>query len=235
MSPGQRERVLVAGSSGPIGAAVATYLDTIGFEVVRLDRTDGRPSPDIAIDLCAEELDSVLQAECDSFGPFTHVIHVAGGAGEWEARHPLEFPPLAEARRTIEDNLVSALALARWTSTANGIESMVIVSSINGRRPFGIPAYSAGKAGLEGLVAASVLPLASAGVRINLLTLGTIDHEAVRRLHANDDHFDELLSKSPLGRFALLSDVCAAVEFLLTNRSMNGAELVVDASQRWAT
>lgn len=235
MSRGKRGRVLVAGSSGPIGAAVAMHLESVGFEVVRLDRVNARQSPDIVIDLCADELDSVLQHQIDAFGAFTHVIHVAGGAAEWEVRHPDEFPSMIEARRTIDDNLLSALALLSWTSRARGTESMVIVSSINGQRPFGIPAYSAGKAGLDGLVGASVLPLASAGLRINLLTLGTIDHETVRERHADDEHFRHLLSKAPLGRFAALPDVCDAVEFLLTNRSVNGAELVVDAAQRWAT
>ena len=72
------------------------------------------------------------------------------------------------------------------------------------------------------------------GTRLNILTLGTVDHVGVRARYEDDAHFDALLAEAPLGRFLTLSDLCNAVIFCIENESLSGSEIVLDAGQQWS-
>lgn len=232
---GQQSRALVAGTSGPIGETMASALEAVGYEVVRLDRETRVNSTDLQIDLCSSDLLATLNEEVTRNGSFRHLVHAAGGSREMEARSPQWVPDLAEVETTLRDNLLSALSLLRWVDQSTSVESLTIVSSINALRSFGMPAYSASKAGLRGLLAASTPSLARRGIRLNLLTLGTIEHPAVISRHNDERHFANLHQAAPLGHFALLKDVGAAIRFIVETPGVCGAEIIVDAGQRWTT
>lgn len=98
-------RVLVSGSNGMIGGAVAAALRDRGDQVARLTRGGGAPSPDVAWDPARGTIDEGALAD----GRFDAVLHFAGESllGRWnEAKR-------AEIRRSrVEGTALLAGALA---------------------------------------------------------------------------------------------------------------------------
>ncbi|GAA5207039.1 SDR family NAD(P)-dependent oxidoreductase [Streptomyces thinghirensis] len=110
---------------------------------------------------------------------------------------------------------------------ASGRGAIVSVGSVNGVQDFGNHAYSAAKAGLASLTRTLAGHAAARGVRVNLVTPGTVrttawegredDLAAVRRLY-------------PLGRVGEPEDIAAAVAFLASRDAawITGTTLAVD-------
>lgn len=228
-----REKVLVAGAMGPIGLVISKWLEESGFEVVRLDRDPSATTTDLNIDLGSRESLQQLQGFNTSLlKDVRHVVHAAGGALKGEVESKSLLPGEEVIRESIQDNLLSAMTLLKWIEDVEDIRSLTMLSSINATHSYGLPAYSAGKSGLRGLLTALAEPLARRGTRFNLLTLGTVMHETAQELHAGDtEHFAQLLEKAPLSRFVAVAEVAHAVHFLMTNAGMCGTEVVLDAGQ----
>lgn len=224
---------LVIGSSGPIGVAICDSRRRLGSPLIRLDRVASTEGPEILVDLATGDTNSALGEVADlSQGPI-HIVHAGGGASRSEIEAS-GIPEDSAITATIDDNLVSVLKLLRWVSTRSDVQTVTVLSSINSLRPFGLPAYSATKGALAGLLASEALPLAQRGTRFNLLTLGTVDHASVRRRHAQG-HFEELAERAPLGRFVSADDVANAIEFIISNESMCGSDLRLDCGTFWST
>ena len=96
-----------------------------------------------------------------------------------------------------------------------------------------MPAYSAAKAGLIGLMHALVSPLGAKGIRINVIAPGTIRTPRTERIWAHrPEHFQRLATGTALGRVGAPEDVgraFLAVATLLTH--VTGQVLVVDGGQ----
>lgn len=92
-------------------------------------------------------------------------------------------------------------------------------------------AYSAAKAGIEGLTRAMASELGPFGVRVNALALGFIDVPTTRHAVA-EKRLLQYYEKTPLGRLGSLDDVIGAVEFLASNTFVNGAIIPVDGGLR---
>ena len=218
---------------GPIGAAISAWLERSGYEVVRLDREQAAGTAYLSINLGSREsLEQLKGLATSVLKDVRHVVHAAGGALEGEVQSDALLPEEQVIAESIQDNLLSAMTLLKWVEGLDGVCSLTVLSSINATHSYGLPAYSAAKAGLRGLLAALAEPLARRGTRFNLLTLGTVMHETAQELHAGDEeHFLRLLDKAPLSRFVATTEVAQAVHFLITNSGMCGTEMVLDAGQ----
>ncbi|MEW2451843.1 SDR family NAD(P)-dependent oxidoreductase [Streptomyces parvulus] len=116
-------------------------------------------------------------------------------------------------------------ALPHLAATGRG--AIVSVGSVNGLQDFGNHAYSAAKAGLASLTRTLAGHAAPRGVRVNLVTPGTV------RTTAWEGRGAELASLQglyPLGRVGEPEDVAAAVAFLASRDAswVTGTTLVVD-------
>jgi NAD(P)-dependent dehydrogenase (short-subunit alcohol dehydrogenase family) len=110
--------------------------------------------------------------------------------------------------------------------------SVVMVSSINALRDYGLPAYSAAKAGMYGLAHSLATELGAEGIRINVVTPGTVSSGS----RAQPKDFEALRRGTVLGRLARPEDVAAAIVALtLDLRAVTGQSLVVDCGQIVAT
>jgi NAD(P)-dependent dehydrogenase (short-subunit alcohol dehydrogenase family) len=111
--------------------------------------------------------------------------------------------------------------------------SVVLVSSVNAIQAFGLPAYSAAKAGLHGLVVSLSSQLGARGVRVNAIALGTVDTPASRIEWAHiEDRFESVASQSSLGHVATIAEASQAIVALATSvPHITGQVIVIDGGQ----
>jgi len=235
--------VLVTGAAGAIGSAtVRAFLDE-GFVVAGMDRDPAVLKPlhsrylGSQVDLRDEGAVTTTIREMRSVGHLTHVIGVAGGAlADETSADPLSLD-LGTFMSSVEANLVTQFIVAQAAlpllRKGHGDRSIALTSSFNALAGWGLPAYSAAKAGLIGLMNALTAPLGAEGIRINVVAPGTVRTPRTERIWQHDAaHFPRLTSQSALGRLAAPEDVARAFLALATLLThVTGQVLVVDGGQ----
>lgn len=102
--------------------------------------------------------------------------------------------------------------------------SVVVVGSIvGGTGGFGCANYASAKAGLVGLVKAASNEMLKRNIRINLLELGYCDIGMGAGLEEKVKN--RMLDSIPMGRFANVSEVLVAIDFLSSQTYMTGGVL----------
>ena len=102
--------------------------------------------------------------------------------------------------------------------------SIVALSSIVGiTGNAGQANYAAAKAGIIGMVKSLAKEVGSRGIRVNAVAPGYITTDMTAEL--SDEHRDQLLANTPLGRLGTPADVADMVAFLCSERasSITGA------------
>lgn len=236
--------VLVTGAAGAIGSAtVRAFLDA-GFAVAGLDRvtavTDSLHPQYLGFRVDLEVEDAVADAlgKIAGLGRLTHVVGVAGGALESETRNtdPLALDTAAFVS-SVKANLVTQFIVVRaalpFLRTSSGDRSIALTSSFNALGGWGLPAYSAAKAGLIGMMHALTSPLGDEGIRINVVAPGTVRTPRTERIWEHDpSHFSRLEASTTLGRLATPDDVARAFLSLASQLThVTGQILVVDGGQ----
>lgn len=240
---GEAPVVLVTGSAGAIGTATmqavcAAGYRAVGFDCRATDSTDGCQTH-VNVDVADEP--ALLEAvrSVRGLGPLAHVIGIAGGALPGEPTTQ-DDPVLMDAqlfRRSLENNLVAQFLVVQATlpwlrESGRNDRSFVFTSSFNALSAQGMPAYSAAKAGLIGMMHALVGPLGGEGIRVNVVAPGTVRTPRTERLYAaTPDHFERLARGSAIGRVACASDISEAFVSLIRMRHVTGQVLTVDGGQ----
>jgi NAD(P)-dependent dehydrogenase (short-subunit alcohol dehydrogenase family) len=234
--------VLVTGAAGGIGSAVVRALALDSYRVVGLDRKDPPAGVDVEWlqhDLLDTDATETLLATTPLLTGLRHAVAVAGGPMDDEigVLGPAEVQ-VDVFRDSVELNLVAQYAVvravaARIVSEApEGDRSITLFSSINALRGYGMPGYSAAKAGLLGLVVALALPLGRRGVRINAIAPGTVLTERFQEAYPADEALGPRLVESAASTSATRAeDVAEAVRAVLGLRQMTGQQLVIDGGQ----
>ncbi len=247
MSPEPSTWVVVTGAAGAIGSATARRFHDVGLCVLGLDlSSDVRTVLDSdrylgkTVDVRDEQGVSEALAEARSLGSLAHVVGIAGGAlpSEPHTQHdPAGLDP-AEFRESVELNLTSQFVVLRaalpWLRDAPDRDrSITLTSSWNALTGCGMPAYSAAKAGLIGMMHALTGPLGSEGIRINVIAPGTVRTPRTERIWGRvEGHFERLEAGTALGRLtrpAQVAEVIVATATSLT--AVTGQTLVVDSGQ----
>ena len=110
--------------------------------------------------------------------------------------------------------------------------SILIITSMTAL--FGIPyvaAYTASKAGLQGLVRELAVEFGAFGVRVNGLAPGFIETDMNRDVFKKDpERVRKVLSRTPLGRLGTPEDIAQAAAFLVSPKAafITGVCLPVD-------
>jgi NAD(P)-dependent dehydrogenase (short-subunit alcohol dehydrogenase family) len=237
--------VMITGAAGDIGrATVEAFLGT-GRQVVGLDRrvtsipTDDRHRH-IVVDLTDEA--TVRQAVNRSLGDdrVVHLVGIAGGAlqGEPATQDDPASIDIELFRASIEQNLTSQFIalrafLERDAGPSIADRSVTFTSSFNALSSQGMPAYSAAKAGLIGLMYALVAPLGRLGIRVNVVAPGTLRTPRTESQWENvPGHFERLQAGTALGRLAEPADIAATfVALALDLHHITGQVLTVDGGQ----
>ena len=134
---------------------------------------------------------------------------------------------------TMDINAMALLPLVQRfiALPSSGAKSVVAVSSLGAIRA--IPNYTAvgaSKAALESIVRHLASELGPQGVRVNAVSAGTVDTDALKHFPNRDQLLEESRHRTPAGRLITPQDVANAVVFLCTEFAsmIQGQTLLVD-------
>jgi NAD(P)-dependent dehydrogenase (short-subunit alcohol dehydrogenase family) len=234
--------VLIVGGAGSIGRAVVRGYLGRGIGVIVLD--EAPLPPNLAVDgvdyvrgdITSDDDIAAARAHVESLDRHVrHLVSLAGGAMD-EEFGTLTSTSVATIRRSLALNLTSHVLLTRAfvpVLDGGGDRSLTLVSSINALRDYGLPAYSAAKAGMFGFARAMATELGAQGIRINVVAPGTV---VASRTGSQPKDFEGLRRGSALGRLAVPDDIAAAVMAASHDlRAMTGQVLVIDCGQTVAS
>lgn len=238
------ETVLVTGDAGAIGSATADlFLQTgrtvLGLDLVERSTTGSDRYHTVVVDVGDESAVEKALEILEELPPLGHVVAIAGGALPEEPRSK-DQPWSIETdsfRASVERNLISQFITMKtaypWLKSDSADRSLTLTSSFNALSAQGMPAYSAAKAGLIGMMHGLVEPLGAEGIRINTVAPGTIRTPRTERIWGHvPEHFERLTATTALGRLGEPLDVASAYRALaLDLRHVTGEVLVVDGGQ----
>ena len=225
----QAKIALVTGASRGIGAAIADELGTAGYIVVGTatsqsgaDKISQRLAASnsvgagMVLDVTqSESIEMLLKAVIEKFGAPTILVNNAGITKDNILMRMKED----EWQDVVNTNLTAVFRLskacvrpmtkARWGRIVN--ISSIVGSMGNG----GQSNYSASKAGVEGFGRALAKELGSRSITVNTVAPGFIDTDMTKDLP--DANKDAMLSKIPLARLGLPSEIASVVRFLISD------------------
>lgn len=141
--------------------------------------------------------------------------------------------PNVDSEAIINVNLIAALRMARLAMqtflSRPGPARVINISSIIAVRGYtGLAAYSASKAGMDGLTRALAREVGRRGITVNSVNPGYLETEMSASL--GNDQRQQIIRRTPLGRLGRSEDVVPAILFLLSADAafITGQSLVID-------
>lgn len=169
-----------------------------------------------------------VQQACEKFDTIHYLVNNAGIANDgaiWRLSSDA-WDEVVSINLTGAFNCIAAVAPV---FRAQRYGRVVSISTHQTWHPgFGVAAYAASKAGLEGLTRSAAVDLGSANVNVNAVAPGFIRTERLEQLPA--EVIERAKKHAVLGRIADPSDVAQVVSFLCSDaaRHITGQTIVVD-------
>jgi NAD(P)-dependent dehydrogenase (short-subunit alcohol dehydrogenase family) len=219
--------VIVTGTSGGIGSAIAAEFEALGDTVIGLDIVEG-------FDVTDPEQCRTVAARVDREHGRINVLCNNAGIGavgdvtqatvdEWERVFAVNVFGIAH---------LSAAVIPAMRRAGRG----AIVNTCSVAADVGLverAVYSASKGAVLGLTRAMAADEAEHGIRVNCVSPGTVDGPWVRRLIENSDEptatRSALERRQPLGRLVAPEEVAKTVAFLAADTTFTtGQDLLLD-------
>ncbi len=164
-------------------------------------------------------------------GPVEILVNNAGIA------HPVTFHKLSpeQWREVIDTNLTGCFNMCRLViggMRERGFGRIVNIGSLAGQAgEFGLPDYTAAKAGLHGLTKAIAIENAAKGITVNTVAPGYVDTEMVGQ--ASDAERENIIARIPVGRLGRPEEVARAALFLIDDDAgfITGSSLSMNGGQ----
>jgi len=235
--------VIVTGGSRGLGCAIVKSLLRSGYRVSACSRN----RTGVLDQITTEFTDRFFWCSCnvgeaDQVDQFVRAaVKWAGDDGIWGLVNNAGIAGVGvlatfsnvDSERILKVNLLGALHMARAVSQhllrANGGGRIVNVSSVIGSRGYnGLAAYSASKAGIDGLTRALARELGRRQITVNSIAPGYVKTDMSASL--DDRQLERIVRRTPLGRLASEDDVCNVVQFLLSDQAafVTGETILID-------
>ncbi len=245
MADGRGRHVIVTGGSRGLGAAMVEGLLSDGYRVSTCSRAK---SPAIEQLLShadygarffwgacqvgeADEVDAFVRNAVAAAGT-DGLYGIVNNAGIARAGILASFPNI-ESETILKVNLLGAIQVTRAAADhlLHNIDGgrIINISSIIGSRGYnGLAAYSASKAGMDGLTRALARELGRRQITVNSVAPGYVKTEMSSTL--TPSQLAQITGRTPLGRLASEEDVLAVVRFLLSDGAamVTGQTILVD-------
>lgn len=241
--------VLVTGGSRGLGRAMSLEFARRGAKVVVASRK---------LEACESLVKQIIDAGGDALALACHVGHwdtlqstvdaVVAHYGRLDvlvnnAGMSPVAPSLLETSEALVDKILDInlkgplrlTALAAHAMSRTGGGAIINISSVASLKPSPVTtAYSAAKAGLNALTAASAQEYAPVGVRVNCIVCGTFDTDATAAMRGNPDILPHIVEPVALKRVGRPEEVVGAAIYLASEASSytTGACMVVDGGVR---
>lgn len=238
------KRALVTGSSRGIGRAIALSLADLKVDVAINFLRHRAPAEEVAREIekrgakallvrgnVADEaqVERMFAEIRDAWGGLDIVVSNAASG----VLKPFSELSLHHFHWTMDINAAALLPIAQQFLKIPSASDKVIVavSSLGAIRA--IPNYTAvgaSKAALESMVRHLAAELAPCRVRVNAVSAGTVDTDAIKHFPNREQLLDESARRTPAGRLVTPQDVANAVVFLCTDFAtmIQGQTIVVD-------
>jgi len=238
------KRAFIPGGYGGIGEAVARMLCAAGASVVVAGRSADKAAALAramaaagyeahGIEMDGEKVESITAAVDRAAALMRGLDILVNCVGKNREQRIEDATPevFDEIYRT---NLRSAMFLAQAAARHQGRGGkqvhMLSVRAQLGMRGFGYSAYCATKGALVMLVKQHALELAPQGITVNGVAPTVVLTEAAEKWRSDEQRWNALLARIPLGRVAEASEVAAAALFFAAPASdfVTGQVLYVD-------
>jgi 3-oxoacyl-[acyl-carrier protein] reductase len=223
--------VLVTGGNRGIGLAIARAFAAQGDKVAVTHRGTGAPDGLLAVrcDITdTEQVDAAFREVEQQHGPVEVLVSNAGITQDTLLLRMSE----EQFTRVIDANLTGAYRVAKRAATGmlrRRWGRIVFISSVVGLSgSAGQVNYAASKAGLVGMARSIARELGSRSITANVVAPGFVATDMTATL--SEDRKKDILGQVPLGRYAELEEVAAAVTWLASDAAgyVTGAVLPVD-------
>lgn len=255
MSEVNRKHVIVTGGSRGLGAAMVKGLLADGYRVSTCSRSKTEAIEQMHSDPefssrfywghCsvgnAEEVERFVR-EAMTWSAEDGIYGLINNAGIAQAGILATFPNV-ESEKILTVNLLGCIYVTRAVaqyllritsatepggSTKRG-GRIINVSSIIGTRGYnGLAAYSASKAGMDGLTRALARELGRRNITVNSIAPGYVRTEMSSTL--DEAQLNQIVHRTPLGRLPTERDILGVVRFLLSEAAsmITGQTILVD-------
>jgi 2-dehydro-3-deoxy-D-gluconate 5-dehydrogenase len=234
---------VVTGGNGGIGRGIAVGLAQAGAAVAILARNDEKsrvtlteiralrvPAVAVKLDVTDRaELKHALEEVESALGPVDILVNNAGIALAGSA---LKLEPDAWDE-VLETNLSACFLLSKYAAQSMATRrSGKIINIASEYSRFGnpiAPSYAASKGGLIQLTKSMAIELAAYDIQVNAIVPGWIESDMTAPIKSRP-FYDEIIMRTPAGRFGTPEECAGAVIFLASHASdfVTGATIFVD-------
>jgi NAD(P)-dependent dehydrogenase (short-subunit alcohol dehydrogenase family) len=241
---GLESKVAVLGGTSGIGRTIALGLADAGADVVASGRrvqqvqdtaaeitARSRRTISVPSDVCDRtSLKQLMDATVANFGKIDILVNCAGRI----ARKPTLTMPEDEWNAIIDTNLTGTLRACQVFGQHmlhRGYGRIVNITSLNSQVALNeVAAYAASKAGVTSLTRSLAVEWAKQGVTVNAIAPGVFRTDLNAQLLDSTPRGQELLMRTPMGRFGKTEELVGAAIFLASDAAsfVTGQTVVVD-------